>query len=151
MRKRHIFCGIDCVFSKQKDALKLLLFENIDFGNYYFFVADAGFFAPLQGIDDAETFSPNFFRELVRRPMWTESFVLHLYAENVSSEKIDTYDDYVKSQCEMIVLLCDTSYVEIYCKNQVWLQELLRSARAIPNATVEEKYEDTDPRYRMYV
>lgn len=151
MSKGNAFCGIECEFSKEEDVEKLLLFENIDFEHSYFFVADAGVFANAQGIADAETFSHTYFQKLIRRPMWMNSFILHLYEENVSPEKINTYDDYVKSQCEMIILLYDSCYVEIYCKNQVWLQEILRSAQEIPNAVVEEKYEDTDPRSEMYV
>ena len=64
---------------------------------------------------------------------------------------MDSYDEFLSSRCEMIILICDFSYVEIYCKNQSWIQFLLNESKKIDRSTISEKYEDTDERTEMYV
>ena len=98
-----------------------------------------------------DSFLPGYFQELIQKSFVGESLVLHLYPENTDYEEIETYEDFLNSNCEMIILLYDFYYLEIYSKNQTWIQKLMHTAINTPGAVVEEKYEETDARTIMYV
>lgn len=118
--------------------------------HYYFSVADASIISHCRFMEILDTFQAGYFQDLINMSFAAEYLVLHLYPENTASVQIDTYDDFLKSDCEMIILLYDIYYLEVYCKNQIWLQKLLNHVINTPGARVEEKYEETDPRTIMY-
>lgn len=98
-----------------------------------------------------ERFPHSYFQELIQKAFVGESLILHLYPEEADYEEIDSYVDFLKSKCEMIILLYDFYYLEIYSKNHIWTQKLMHAAIDIPGTIVEEKYEETDTRTTLYV
>ena len=48
-------------------------------------------------------------------------------SENVTN--IETYEDYIKSECQLIMLVVDCSYTTIYCKNKEKLSRLYQNAK----------------------
>ena len=82
---------------------------------------------------------------------WAERLVLHVYAKKHAPEKIGTYAEYLSGACQMILLLCDVAYLELYCKDERLLRKLLDRVRTYPGAEVSVKTETDDPRDRMYV
>lgn len=151
MNKTDSICGIDCVFSKLRDVWEFVRFPGIDFGSYSFKVVDGLVLSRGRMIEIPQEFKPSYFQELVEWSFLADHLVLHLYPEMTDLEEIENYEDFIQSNCEMVVLMCDAYYVEIYCKNKEWLQTLLHTARGIEGTVVEEKYPDTDPRTVFYV
>lgn len=144
-------CGFHCLFSKKTDIWKFLHFSNLTLDDYYFSVVDAAVFSHCRRIEFLNQFPSSYLQELNPTALVCERLVLHLYHQDTCSVEIDDYEDFLKSKCEMIILVCDFYYLEVYCKNQAWLQKLMNNARSIPGASVQEKYEDTDTRTVMYV
>lgn len=144
-------CGFECVFAKKADIWRFFSFSNVVFDHYYFAVADAAVFTQRRRIEILEKFPPIYFQELIQKSFTAERLVLHLYPETTASEEIETYEDFLKSKCEMIILLYDFCYIEVYCKNRGWLQMLMSTVINIPNTVVEKKYENTVTRTIMYV
>ena len=151
MSTQDVLIGIECIFPKKGDIWNLFAFSDISFGDFYFSVVDAAVFSHGRRIELPEKFAPAFFQELVQQSFASERLVLHLYPKMASFDEIVNYVDFLKSECEMIVLMYDFYYVEIYCKNRLWLHTFLRTAKDIPGAIVKEKDEKTDPRITMYV
>ena len=151
MSKRNSLCGFECVFSKKADVWRFFDFSVLELDRYYFCVVDAAVFSHGKRIAIPEKFAADYFQELVQWEFVGEGLVLHLYPENADYQEIDYYEDFLKSNCEMIILLYDFYYMEVYCKNELWLNSLMQTAMAIPNAVVEKKYEHTDTRTSMYV
>lgn len=153
MRKEHSLRGVECVFANDSDVRSFLSFSGIDLTNHYFSVVDASMFIFVNGnpIKLPPQFSPAYFQDLMQQPFWGQYFVLHLYPEGSPMEEIETYEDFLHSDCEMIVLLYDRAYVEIYCKDSAWTQILFESSTKIPGAHVSKKYDNTDTRTEMYV
>lgn len=153
MRRVNSLRGVECVFANDWDVRDFLSFSGIDLANHYFSVVDDSMFMFLNGkpIKLPSQFSPAYFQDLMHQPFWGQYFILHLYPEGSPTEEIDTYEDFLHSHCEMIVLLYDRAYVEIYCKDSAWTQILFQRGTEIPGAHVTKKYDDTDTRTEMYV
>lgn len=151
MSKDKFLCGFECEFSKKSDVWNFFNFSDVVLDCFYFSVADAAVFSHGRRIEILEKFLPSYFQELIQKSFVGERLVLHLYPENADYEEIDNYEDFLKSKCEMIILLYDFYYLEIYCKNQIWIQKLMHTAINTPGAVVEGKYEETDTRTSMYV
>lgn len=151
MSTSQTFCGIECAFLKSSDIWEFFKFSGIEFGTSSFSVADSSVFSGEKRIDLPETFAPGYFQELNRRSFVGERLVLHLYPAGAAPVEINNYDDFDKSLCEMVVLMYDCYFVEIYCKNQNWLQTLLQTAESIEGAEVYKKYKETDRRTVFYV
>jgi hypothetical protein len=43
--------------------------------------------------------------------------------------KIDTYEEFVKSKCELIMMVADSSYVELHCKDISLIDKLYNNAK----------------------
>lgn len=143
-------CGFECKFLRQSDVRYFFNFHDNDFAHYYFSVVDAFVCSHCRRIKVLERFRPSYFQDLIDVSFVCENLVLHLYPENIEPQEIDDYSSFLESKCEMIILMYDFCYLEIYCKNQVWLQNLIQVATNIPNAIVNAKYEETDTRTSMY-
>lgn len=144
-------CGFECLFSKKTDVWNFLTFSALKLDHFYFKVVDAAVFLCGRRIEILDQFLPSYLHELNQMSLAGERLVLHLYPENTSYVEIDNYKEFQKSECEMIILLYDFYYIEIYCKNQVWLQKMMHEVISTPGAVIDEKYEDNDPRTVMYV
>ena len=151
MNKDSSLCGFECLFRSDSDVLNFLHFSNLSLDEHYFYVADSSLVFPHTHIDIPHTISPGEFSSLVDKTFWAERLVLHLYSQGDLPIQIDNYDDFLKSNCVMIILVYDVCYLEIYCKNPTWLQQLMYTARNIPAAQVDEKFVDTDTRTSMCV
>ena len=151
MSTKNLLCGMECEFSKLTEIWEFFNFPGIHFGTGYFSVADAAVYSKGKRIALPSEFGPSFFQELIQCCFVCERLVLQLYPANSPTSEIDSYTDYIQSNCKMVILMCDCYYLEIYCKDHVWLQTLLHTAKEMPGVIVKEKYEDTDPRTRMYV
>ena len=65
--------------------------------------------------------------------------------------KIETYDEFMESDCELVLLVVDCSYVTIYCKNQETITSLQENAAN--NGFDDIKYitDENDARTRLSV
>jgi len=54
---------------------------------------------------------------------------LKAFPKNENAKNIETYEDYIKSECQLIVLVVDCSYTTIYCKDKENLKRLYQNAK----------------------
>ena len=78
-----------------------------------------------------------------------EALKMEAYPDKASSAKIETYDDYKKSSCGLLLLIYDMFVIEIYCKDGDGLNELIFNASRYDLEYFDEKTEENDPRTRM--
>jgi len=144
------YCGIECVFSDVKqttDFLRLLI-SHINDG--YFCIEDQFVLSKGESTAFPEKLKAGEFRELLTPFVYVLSLVVHLYPSDAQNEWIDTYEDYKKSRCEMIILIYDSAYLEVYCKSIELLDNLFKIAK-MSAVTADKIYEDTDDRTCMWV
>ena len=143
--------GVECSVDDQNSMNALFKFEGIDFVNFYFDVVDAMLFSKGQIVSVPDRLQADEFEKLFEDDPYFPCLNLRVYPVCTDPQKIDTYDDYINSLCEMIVLVYDTAYVEIYTKNKNWLDTLIRNANKLQGVHLELKTAGTDGREAMYV
>lgn len=143
--------GIEYFFEKSSDIWTVFEFKGLNLPAYYFEVIDEIIVSEKGWAHLCKTFKADYFQKINGASLAVQCLVLHLYPEGVSVEKIDTYEDFKKSNCEMILLLYDSYYLEIYAKKPLWIQKLYENAKQLPEVKVELKYLETDGRTGMYV
>lgn len=75
---------------------------------------------------------------------------VQLYPKNAKESDIDTYDDFVKSDCELIVLFYDNSYIEFYIKSEYLWNIIMKNLKE-KNIKYQVKTRENDTRTEMYV
>lgn len=69
--------------------------------------------------------------------------------ENVSD--IKTYDEFINSDCQLVLLVADSSYTTIYCKNKEKLEMLYNNAKNNGFENVQYIADENDFRTRLSV
>ena len=151
MKKKHIYCGIECLCESAIDPWIIMKGSGIDFTNKFFYVDDALVFTADKRSAFPKTFHVDFFQNMIDSCCCAERLVVHLYQEGVIPQKIEDYSQYLDSLCEMVLLICDGFYFEAYAKDADWLEALSSSARKIPVIELTHKFEDEDTRIGFYV
>lgn len=64
---------------------------------------------------------------------------------------IDTYEEFMESQCELVLLVVDCSYVTMYCKNKKDMELLYDNAIDCGFENVEYITDENDTRTRLTV
>lgn len=65
--------------------------------------------------------------------------------------RVETFEDFIVSNCQLVLLVVDTIYVTIYCKNQDTIQLLINNARACGFEDIEYITDENDGRTRLSV
>lgn len=99
--------------------------------------------------------SGNQFLSIINRSnynnLYTISINTQIYPANATKNDINTYEDFLNSDCEIIFLLYDVDYVEIYVKSEAHLLQFIKNADAIGCPSITIKTDLNDGRTRMSV
>ncbi|WP_438311722.1 DUF2691 family protein [Sporosarcina sp. FA9] len=89
-------------------------------------------------------------RELIKLISENEYYLifadLKAYKNFESELKIETYEDFLESDCQFVLLLVDSSFVTIYSKSKSTIQSLYNQAVATKYKKVEYITDDNDER-----
>lgn len=151
MKIENFVRGIRCCFSDQSDPVEFFKFADIDMSDEAFWIVDSMTYCEGDEWSNVEN-SIDFeqFKELnaiSRGYLW---LLMHIYPKDVTVKSIDTYGDFLKSDCEMIVLLYDSAYVDVYCKNKEWIEKMYNKLRTIAGSEFDLITDDNDMRIGMY-
>lgn len=64
---------------------------------------------------------------------------------------VQTYEEYLKSDCQFVLLVVDSTYITIYCKDQEKLADLYFNANSLGFSDVEYTTDENDCRTRLSV
>lgn len=144
--------GIELVFSKLNDIRSVISFDWNDIDSYYVHLVN-----PIMFSSGRKVFVPpelslyDFQRVIQLENLVVDSLVLHLYPCRNRPQEIITYSDYEKSACEMLVLIYDAYYCEVYSKKSEWLSKLVASLKSFSNVKIRLKTIYDDDRTEMLV
>lgn len=130
------------VFSCPKDSSAILPFiiKSIDIKKYIWYVIEE----EIMNFDDNHHLLINkeYSGEELEKILSDKDILpicinLHAYTAYNEPDNIDTYDDFLKSKCEIAVMIHDCNYIEIYAKDIKLIDTLKSDAE-------QNKFEDTE-------
>ena len=71
------------------------------------------------------------------------------YFKDGAFTDINTYDDFINSDCQIIFLLCDCEFIEIYAKDKEIVDKFYNRALKLDCEEVEYTTDENDGRTRM--
>lgn len=77
--------------------------------------------------------------------------ILQFFSQNSGLCSIETYEDFLSSSCDLLLLICDCHYVEIYSKHNSWLAQIQMNAKNVPDIILSTKSNENDSRSKLYV
>lgn len=144
-----MFRGIS--FLKENGRGKLCkIFEGIDVTNFnWYYVADESeVWTDNENEEyfDKKYYSGKEFSRCIDKDGYVIFLKLQAYSGAAKTENIASYEEYVKSDCQIVVLIYDCEYVEIYCKNTELIKAIFEQARRINYRDVELITDENDCR-----
>lgn len=92
------------------------------------------------------------FEEIVtQKEYYVVQVNMKAYPPNAPRSDIQTYSDFVKSKCEVVLLISDAIYVELYCKNREYIENVRELCRQNDFKNVEYITDENDCRTRFSV
>lgn len=151
MKLKTSIRGIECEFDNIERLLDYLCFKEICLEQVYFYVVDSIYTSAKKSFVMPRHFLPEYLSVIQKSHAVFDCLVLHIYPIGKAEEEIETYEDFLRSSCEMIVLIYDGYFMEIYSKKQTWLYSLLKTAKNTTGISVRKKTESSDTRTEMFV
>ena len=79
------------------------------------------------------------------------SAIFQFHSGNSVVSEINTYEDFLASNCNLMLIITDCYFIEIYFKDSGWLLTLLKNAENLGATSISVKTDITDGRNEMYV
>lgn len=76
--------------------------------------------------------------------------VLKAFPDSVPITQIATYEDFINSKCEIIMLVADNTFTDVYCKDISLIEKLYDNAAA-KGYTEIEYIDENDSRIGIYI
>lgn len=76
---------------------------------------------------------------------------LEAYEGKTNSFNIHSYEEFQKSSCQLLLLINDCTFVEIYAKDQIIMDTIYKNAQKYGFTEVEYIYDNNDERKNMDV
>lgn len=91
------------------------------------------------------------FKKLIHSDHYIIFLKLQAYFESGEFFDIRTYEEFLASDCQILLLINDTEFIEIYAKDQQIIHEIYNNALAIHCKDVSYIDDSNDIRKKMYV
>jgi hypothetical protein len=93
-----------------------------------------------------------FLRKLLEENRYYLIFVtLQAYPKGKKSLLVETYEEFVSSDCQLVLLVVDSIYVTIYCKDKEKLEGLYQNAKVKGFHNLAYVTDENDTRTRLSV
>ena len=83
---------------------------------------------PENDLFDSRCYDGKDFLECIKSNHFVVFLKMQAYYKNGNFFDIHTYDDFIKSDCQLILLVYDCSYVEFYSKDQIEITAIYNNA-----------------------
>ena len=144
--------GISFVIQNSRNILKEI-FEEIDIKKYYWYNVEdqSEVWSKVQENEDfrRKCFNGDNFYELIQNDCYVIFLKVQMYLENVNYCNVNTYEEFLNSDCEMIVLIYDSAFVEIYTKKEDMADIFYRIAKKHNYKNVDYITDANDSRVEM--
>lgn len=144
--------GFEFVLMQGKSLQISKLFQGIMLKDMQIYISESEIFRNNQPVQNGTTLIDSMIKEHVEIPnSWIHNLVLYLYPSSATASAIRTYKDLLDSDCELVLLVYDMSYVEIYVKDSDLLKQLLNNVAQMPVVNLDIKTDQTDLRSEFFI
>lgn len=101
---------------------------------------------------DVNEIDGTILKELLNKEEYLVIFAdLKAYPKGKIVSDIDSYEEFLKSDCQLVLLISDCFYCEIYCKDRAKLERMFQHAKRCAFENVEYITDENDGRTRLSV
>lgn len=120
--------AIECSFNKLKDIISFMKMENISMDLFSVTVVDQSVFLRDKRRYFPEIIDGGEFHIFADHPYVFERLILLVNPRNDQQSPVYTRDDFEHSCCEMVILVYDAAYIEVYVKKFQFCETLYQNA-----------------------
>ncbi len=77
------------------------------------------------------------FQEIIKSEYYPIFLNLQMFYKNHNVTKLNSYDDFIKSSCELILFITDNIFVDIFIKNKNMIEKIYENAIHFDYANIE--------------
>lgn len=142
--------GIEFKYSVYYTNIFKTLLKNINLDNYEWEIVELD--ASTKNNEDIEQICSKDIRKIVNsKEEYVTMFAnIRTYPRKSKISIIDNYEDFVQSECELIILIYDVGEFEIYFKENELKEQILKNIKEL-KIDYTEKTPENDGRTEMYV
>lgn len=149
--------GIRFFIPKKYDKYLWRIFELLDCMEYTWFVDqdEVLFFDETESKvrnDFFENWSlrgEDFVKKIVECNYYIYSVNIQAYPVGALKDNISTYNDFIRSNCEIVLLCVDSKHVDIYSKNQAFTDKVFEMCKQNSLGNAEYITDENDERTRL--
>lgn len=147
--------GISFLVPNQYDSILSKILNGISLEDYVWIIDEDEIILPING-DFKDLFETHILKgQEFRKIIATNSYLVLFaniqgYFSLENHKDLETYQDFLNSTCQIIILICDTVYVEIYAKDRKVIEKLKFSAEYYGFEEVEYITDDNDGRTSLH-
>ncbi|MCO4850684.1 DUF2691 family protein [Bacillus vallismortis] len=134
------------------------ILQPLDISNYMWLTSGESYFVIDGELDNEELFyddaiveGTDFANRLETNQHYTIFVELQAFPFGKTVDQVETYEEFVDSDCELVLLLADSSCVEIYCKDRNVIEKLYSNALQDHFEEVQLITEENNTRTRLTV
>lgn len=141
--------GIEIVFNRYEDAKITAILNKVPISNYTI-IADNSIIYDRN--DTIEYNGVINYDDIIRMQdlYMIMNMSLYIGACTMHVEKIETYEDFLKSDCDIVIIIYDCIFYEIYLKNESHIYQILKNLDDMNAREISIKTNSTDTRTRMF-
>lgn len=124
----------------------------IPLSNYDFFISEDEVLVNYKTFEFSHKVSAEIFENLKKlSPYYVLSINLQAYPKGKLPQSITTYEDFLKSDCQFILLIIDGRYFEIYVKEEGLLMRFIKNAITLKGKSIKIKTDSNDGRIHLSI
>jgi hypothetical protein len=148
--------GISFRTPNEQGSLIYEVMKSVDFSLYNWHIGGDEVYVIDEGEISESLFNQQILDgsdliEIIRNNIYSVIFIeLKAFAKNTTITEIASYENFMDSECEIVMLVADCNYVDIYCKDTQLIENLLINAKMHGYENIEY-IDENDTRTSMYV
>lgn len=122
--------GIRFKIKNEYDNIFYKIFKSINFSEYdWNIVEDEIYLSKGENYFNKDRYSNNEFQKLIEYGIYYPVFAnIQIYRKQDEVEDIQIYQDFMNSKCQLALFITDNEFVDIYAKNEEWLNTIYQNA-----------------------
>lgn len=122
--------GLKWNIPNKYDVILKKIFENIDFHNYKWHLSENEILTPTgEDFFSNQVYENDAFQKMITTPHYPIFVTLELWTKTSKITEMKDYPDFLKENCELILFVTDSIYVEIYSKQEKLLEAILNNVK----------------------